>query len=407
VSSKGYFLRSRSPLLAIGLALLLLLTGCAGSGPGPTAPTDTPVGQTTAVEAQKEATTTAEQPTGGTTTAATLEESSTATSASVSSTAEETSAAESTSDPTTSETTADSQRTTWTVDIVRIVDGDTYEVRFADGSTEDVRLLGIDTPEVHTANDPAEFEGIPTSADGESWLRDWGHKASDYTDNRLAGETVTIETDPSADRRGSYGRLLVYVIHDGENVNRQLIEQGYARLYDTPFSQRDAFVNAERAAQDGGVGLWGYDGPDASTSDSSSNAESDSTQEPQPNSDADQTADSTPEPTDEYNCGDFDTQQEAQAVLDRTSGDPHGLDGDGDGEACESLPSGDEPEPTEQRTEAQSDDGVDIPPVPADGDYNCGDFDTQEQAQTVLERDSSDPHGLDGNDDGVACESLP
>lgn len=232
MSSKGYFLRSRSPLIAIGLALLLLLTGCAGSGPGSTAPTDTPVGQTTAVEAQKEATTTAEQPTGGTTTAATIEESSTATSASVSSTAEETSAAESTSDPTTSETTADSQRTTWTVDIVRIVDGDTYEVRFADGSTEDVRLLGIDTPEVHTANDPAEFEGIPTSADGESWLRDWGHKASDYTDKRLAGETVTIETDPSADRRGSYGRLLVYVIHDGENVNRQLIEQGYARLYD-------------------------------------------------------------------------------------------------------------------------------------------------------------------------------
>lgn len=59
------------------------------------------------------------------------------------------------------------------------------------------------------------------------------------------------------------------------------------------------------------------------------------------------------------------------------------------------------PEPTETR------DGADIPPLPADGDYNCGDFDTGAQAQQVYERDTSDPHGLDGDDDGEACESLP
>lgn len=86
--------------------------------------------------------------------------------------------------------------------------------------------------------------------------------------------------------------------------------------------------------------------------------------------------------------------------------DLHRLDGDGDGEACESLLSGDEPEPTERKADAPSDDGIDIRPVPADGDYNCGDFDTQEQAQTVPERDSSDPLGLDGGGDGEACESL-
>ncbi|MWG34800.1 nuclease [Halomarina oriensis] len=211
-----------------------------------------------------------------------------------------------------------------------MVDGDTYEVQFEDGSVEDVRLLGIDTPEVHTTNDPAEFEGIPGTGDGESWLRDWGHKASDYTNKRLAGETVTIETDPSADRRGSYGRLLVYVYHNGENVNLQLIEQGYARLYDTDFSERNAFTSAERTAQNDGVGLWGYEAPARST-----------------------------------------------------------------------------PEPTERKTEVPSEGGVDVPPVPADGDYNCGDFDTQEQAQTVLEDEPGDPHRLDGDGDGVACESLP
>jgi len=36
--------------------------------------------------------------------------------------------------------------------------------------------------------------------------------------------------------------------------------------------------------------------------------------------------------------GDFDTQAQANAVLDRTAGDPHDLDADGDGAACESLP---------------------------------------------------------------------
>jgi hypothetical protein len=48
-----------------------------------------------------------------------------------------------------------------------------------------------------------------------------------------------------------------------------------------------------------------------------------------------------------------------------------------------------------------------IPPVPADGDYNCADFATRAQAKIVLERDSSDPHYLDGDGDGVPCEDLP
>ena len=34
------------------------------------------------------------------------------------------------------------------------------------------------------------------------------------------------------------------------------------------------------------------------------------------------------------------------------------------------------------------------------------DFATHEKAQRVLEQDPSDPHYLDGDDDGVACEEL-
>ena len=40
---------------------------------------------------------------------------------------------------------------------------------------------------------------------------------------------------------------------------------------------------------------------------------------------------------DEYNCGDFEYQLQAQAVLEADSSDPNKLDRDEDGTACESL----------------------------------------------------------------------
>jgi len=39
--------------------------------------------------------------------------------------------------------------------------------------------------------------------------------------------------------------------------------------------------------------------------------------------------------------------------------------------------------------------------------YNCSDFSTQEEAQSVYDEDTSDPNHLDGDGDGIACESLP
>ena len=37
--------------------------------------------------------------------------------------------------------------------------------------------------------------------------------------------------------------------------------------------------------------------------------------------------------------------------------------------------------------------------------YSCGDFTSQAQAQAVLRADPRDPNNLDGDNDGVACES--
>jgi len=43
-------------------------------------------------------------------------------------------------------------------------------------------------------------------------------------------------------------------------------------------------------------------------------------------------------------------------------------------------------------------------------EYNCEDFDTQPEAQTFFKNaggPSEDTNGLDGDNDGTACESLP
>lgn len=46
-----------------------------------------------------------------------------------------------------------------------------------------------------------------------------------------------------------------------------------------------------------------------------------------------------------------------------------------------------------------------IAPTSAFADYDCADFATQEEAQEYLL--PGDPYGLDGDNDGVACEDLP
>ncbi|MFM9862969.1 MAG: excalibur calcium-binding domain-containing protein [Micropepsaceae bacterium] len=39
-------------------------------------------------------------------------------------------------------------------------------------------------------------------------------------------------------------------------------------------------------------------------------------------------------------------------------------------------------------------------------DRDCRDFDSHDEAQAFLEATEGDPHRLDGDDDGVACERL-
>lgn len=237
----------------------------------------------------------------------------------------------STTEPTTTKSGPDTG-SEWTVTITRVIDGDTVEARFPNGETDTLRLLGVDTPETTLSRvSPNEFEGIPDSTAGRDHLYNWGQKATDYTKSELEGKEVRIEVDKQANRRGSFGRLLVYVYVDGENFNEQLLDKGYARLYESSFSKESEFAGTESKAQLLSTGLWNYE-----TSNSGSSSENSDSNDAGSSEDE---VDVPPLPADgDYDCSHFDTQEQAQKVLEDTSGDPYRLDGDDDGVACESLP---------------------------------------------------------------------
>jgi len=142
------------------------------------------------------------------------------------------------------------------VTVTGVVDGDTIRIRYRNGSTDTVRLLGVDTPETGAENSPDEFEGVPDTAAGRDCLGAAGREATRFATDRLLGETVSLRFDPESDTRGYYDRLLAYVVVDGGNFNHRLVARGYARVYDSSFTESDRFYDAESAAQDNGTRVW-------------------------------------------------------------------------------------------------------------------------------------------------------
>jgi micrococcal nuclease len=212
--------------------------------------------------------------------------------------------------------------------IDRVVDGDTIRV-LIDNLSVVVRLIGVDTPEsVH-----------PTKQ-----VECFGLEASSIAKEKLAGQKVALEIDPTQGDKDKYGRLLRYVLLlDGQNFNKWLIAEGYAYeyTYQLPYKYQKEFKDAQISAQQNLLGLWAPGACDPSHKIISELKTIDS---------------GTPNTVEVitrnngtidcqnniYNCTDFLTQAEAQAVFDfcyqETIKDIHKLDADGNLKACERLP---------------------------------------------------------------------
>ena len=94
-------------------------------------------------------------------------------------------------------------------DVLRVVDGDTFVVRY-DGEPTKVRLLDIDTPE----RGKAGYD-----------------EATDVLRSLIRGRTVTLHFD--ADRkRDNFGRLLARVTVNGTDIGGVMLERGLAERYE-------------------------------------------------------------------------------------------------------------------------------------------------------------------------------
>ncbi len=207
--------------------------------------------------------------------------------------------------------------------VAQVIDGDTLEVVLG-GRRVRVRLIGVDAPEI---NDPPMCFGSEATA-----------KARELVN--LANGRVLLEKDVSETDR--FGRLLRYVWlehPDGRRMlNEELVRWGYAQAgtYPPDVKYQELFIAAEREARAENRGLWGACGGFGVPLPTPTRAFAPvvPTRPPAGGLRYDPFGP-------DRDCSDFETQAEAQQFFLAAGGpqrDPHRLDADHDGVACESLP---------------------------------------------------------------------
>lgn len=121
--------------------------------------------------------------------------------------------------------------------VERVIDGDTIELA---GGLH-VRYLLVNAPETTGC---------------------YAANATRFNADLVLGKTVELEPDgPCLD---AFGRALAYVTVDGRDVNRLLVERGYACVLHIPpggDARSAEFKAVEAAARAAGRGLWGACAP--------------------------------------------------------------------------------------------------------------------------------------------------
>ena len=111
--------------------------------------------------------------------------------------------------------------------VVKISDGDTITVLNGKEQTK-VRLYGIDAPEKK---------------------QDYGQRSKQFLASLVAGQVVEVE--PKGKDR--YKRTLGIIHHKGQDINAQMVLNGYAWAY-VKYSR--IYVDQEKMARENKRGLW-------------------------------------------------------------------------------------------------------------------------------------------------------
>lgn len=130
--------------------------------------------------------------------------------------------------------------------VVKVVDGDTVDVRDDQRGLLRIRIVGIDAPE---SVKPGFTVGC------------FGPEASAHAHTELDGRRIALVIDPTQDATDRYGRTLVYVVRDdGYDYGTETVRAGFAKsyVYDRiPGLHAAAIADAQRQAQQRSAGLWG------------------------------------------------------------------------------------------------------------------------------------------------------
>jgi len=142
--------------------------------------------------------------------------------------------------------TATADVVTATAEVLRVVDGDTIDIRDDVRGRLRVRVLGIDTPET-------KKPGFDVAC--------WGPEATEFARSAMLGRRVALQPDPTQDRTDRYGRTLAYLVRaDGFDYSIEAAGAGTAKSFvygGAPVSRYAAIEAAETEARAAMRGLWG------------------------------------------------------------------------------------------------------------------------------------------------------
>jgi micrococcal nuclease len=130
--------------------------------------------------------------------------------------------------------------------VLKVVDGDTADIRDDVRGRLRIRLLGIDSPET---KNPGYTVGC------------WGPEATEFATSTLLGQRVELIYDQSQGLYDRYGRTLAYLDKaDGWDYSIEAARAGVAHVYiyhGQPAARYPQIAAAENEARDAQRGLWG------------------------------------------------------------------------------------------------------------------------------------------------------